>query len=70
MSVFSRTLVLLVGLGVVAVQVAARYGVDLIARAGLRQKIESSRVLAALRRNPTFKLSFGVTFALAAFMQF
>lgn len=36
----------------------------------VRQHIESSRVLSALSKNPTFKLAFGTTFALAAFMQF
>lgn len=69
-SVFSKTLVLLTGLAIVTVQVASRWGVDLLATLKIRQRMESSRVLSALNKNPTFKLAFGTTFALAAFMHF
>lgn len=69
-SVFSKTLVLLTGVAIVAIQVASRWGVDLLGMLRLRQRIEASRVLSSLNRNPTFKLAFGSTFALAAFMQF
>ncbi|KAI7787622.1 fun14 family protein [Diaporthe eres] len=69
-SVFSKTLVLLTGLAIVTVQVASRWGVDLLAMLKIRQRIDSSRVLSALNKNPTFKLAFGTTFALAAFMHF
>ncbi|KAK2605405.1 hypothetical protein N8I77_008242 [Diaporthe amygdali] len=69
-SVFSKTLVLLTGLAIVSVQVASRWGVDLLGLLRIRQRIESSRVLSALQKNPTFKLAFGTTFALAAFMHF
>lgn len=51
-------------------QVASRWGVDLLATLKIRQRMESSRVLSALNKNPTFKLAFGTTFALAAFMHF
>lgn len=51
-------------------QVASRNGIDLLGMLKLRKRVESSRVLSALSRNPTFKLAFGTTFALAAFMQF
>jgi hypothetical protein len=50
--------------------VASRWGVDLLSALKIRQRIESSRVLSALEKNPTFKLAFGTTFALAAFMHF
>lgn len=69
-SVFSKTLVLLTGLAIVTVQLASRWGVDLLSVLKIRQRIESSRVLSALEKNPTFKLAFGTTFALAAFMHF
>ncbi|KAI1304301.1 hypothetical protein F5Y03DRAFT_174823 [Xylaria venustula] len=69
-SVFSRTLVLLFGLSVVLVQVAARYGINIVDRLRLRQRLGKSRVLAALERDPAFKLSFGLFFALSAFTQF
>ncbi|KKY36407.1 putative fun14 family protein [Diaporthe ampelina] len=69
-SIFSKTLVLLTGLAIVSVQVASQWGVDLLAVLKIRQRIDSSRVLSSLNRNPTFKLAFGTTFALAAFMHF
>ncbi|KAI0526347.1 hypothetical protein F5B22DRAFT_154244 [Xylaria bambusicola] len=69
-SVFSRTLVLLLGVGVVIVQVAAQYGINLVDQLRLKQRLGKSRVLAALEKDPAFKLSFGIFFALSAFMQF
>ncbi|KAI0458353.1 hypothetical protein F5B21DRAFT_500611 [Xylaria acuta] len=69
-SVFSRTLVLLLGVSVVIVQVAARYGINIIDQLRLKQRLGKSRVLAALEKDPMFKLSFGLFFALSAFMQF
>ncbi|KAI1420571.1 hypothetical protein F5Y12DRAFT_109085 [Xylaria sp. FL1777] len=69
-SVFSRTLVLLLGVSVVIVQVAARYGISIVDQLRLKQRLGKSRVLAALEKDPAFKLSFGLFFALSAFMQF
>ncbi|KAK0645874.1 hypothetical protein B0T16DRAFT_148305 [Cercophora newfieldiana] len=69
-SVFSKTLVLIIGVGIVFIQVAARYGIDLVGPLKLKKRVESSRILTALRYNPTFKIAFGVTFALSAFMSF
>jgi len=37
---------------------------------GLKQRVKSSRILAALNHHAAFKLSFGVAFALSAFMSF
>ncbi|KAI0883467.1 uncharacterized protein GGS22DRAFT_31158 [Annulohypoxylon maeteangense] len=69
-SIFSRTLVLLLGISVVIAQVASRYGLDLVQQLKLKQRLGNSRVLAALERDPAFKLSFGLFFAMSAFMQF
>ncbi|KAI0194385.1 hypothetical protein EV127DRAFT_217232 [Xylaria flabelliformis] len=69
-SVFSRTLVLLLGVSVVIIQVAARYGINIIDQLRLKQRLGKSRVLEALEKDPMFKLSFGIFFALSAFMQF
>ncbi|KAI3343696.1 hypothetical protein F4824DRAFT_17921 [Ustulina deusta] len=69
-SVFSRTLVLLLGVSVVIVQVAARYGINIVERLRAKQRLGKSRVLAALEKDPAFKLSFGLFFALSAFMKF
>ncbi|KAI1268618.1 hypothetical protein F5Y18DRAFT_236382 [Xylariaceae sp. FL1019] len=69
-SVFSKTLVLLAGVAVVIIQVAARYGIDIVDQLRLKQRLGKSRVLAALETDPAFKLSFGLAFASSAFMQF
>ncbi|KAI8963557.1 hypothetical protein F5Y11DRAFT_143507 [Daldinia sp. FL1419] len=69
-SIFSRTLVLLVGLSAVVVQVASRYGLDLVQQLKLKQRLGNSRILNALEKNPAFNLSFGLFFAASAFMQF
>lgn len=69
-SVFSRTLVLLLGISVVVLQVAARYGINIVDQLRLKQRVGNSRVLAALERDPAFKLTFGLFFALSAFTQF
>ncbi|KAI1826183.1 hypothetical protein F4861DRAFT_117814 [Xylaria intraflava] len=69
-SVFSRTLVLILGVSVVIVQVAAEYGIDIVDQLRLKERVGTSRVLAALEREPAFKLSFGLFFALSAFMHF
>ncbi|KAL8419605.1 hypothetical protein RB594_002697 [Gaeumannomyces avenae] len=69
-SVFSRTLVLLLGISIVTFQIAARYGIDLVQQFHLEERARSSRILSALRHKTPFKLSFGVTFALSAFAHF
>jgi len=51
-------------------QVASSYGIDLVQQPKLKERVKSSRLLAALRENTPFKLSFGATFALSAFMRF
>ncbi|KAK3692696.1 hypothetical protein B0T22DRAFT_22673 [Podospora appendiculata] len=69
-SVFSRTLVLLAGVAIVLVEVASRYGINVDDHLKLKKRIQSSRILSSLSHNFVFKLSFGVTFALSAFMSF
>ncbi|KAI0190098.1 hypothetical protein F4808DRAFT_31589 [Astrocystis sublimbata] len=69
-SVFSKTLVLLLGASVVVVQIAARYGLNIVDQLRLKQRIGNSRVIAALEKDPLFKISFGLFFALSAFMRF
>lgn len=51
-------------------QIAKRYGIDIVKTLKLRQYMESSRIIGALRNKTAFKLSFGLTFALSAFMSF
>ncbi|KAK9772640.1 hypothetical protein AB5N19_04838 [Seiridium cardinale] len=69
-SVFSKTLVFLLGVSVIVVQIAAKYGLDLTKQIRLKERLGNSRVLAALERDPAFKLSFGFFFAMSAFMKF
>ncbi|KAM7223585.1 hypothetical protein V8F06_001059 [Rhypophila decipiens] len=69
-SVFSKTLVLLLGISIVLNQIAKRYGVDLVHTLRLRKYLETSRIMAALRNKTAFKLSFGFCFAMSAFMSF
>ncbi|KAI1074082.1 hypothetical protein F5B20DRAFT_470105 [Whalleya microplaca] len=68
-SIFSRTLVLLLGVTMVILQIASRYGINIVQQLQLKQRIGNSRILAALEKNPAFKLSFGLFFAMSAFMQ-
>ncbi|KAI0603255.1 hypothetical protein F4775DRAFT_19744 [Biscogniauxia sp. FL1348] len=69
-AVFSRTLVLFLGLSIVVVQVASRYGIDLVRQLRVKERLGHSRVLTALEKDPAFKLSFGLFFTMSAFMQF
>ncbi|KAK4143876.1 uncharacterized protein C8A04DRAFT_28447 [Dichotomopilus funicola] len=69
-SVFSKTLVLLAGIGMVVIQVAARNGMNLISMFKLKERANTSRILALLNRHTAFKLAFAVAFSLSAFMSF
>jgi hypothetical protein len=51
-------------------QVAARNGIDLVSNLKLKERMRSSRILAALNQHTAFKLSFALAFALSAFMSF
>lgn len=51
-------------------QVASRYGINLVEQLRVKQRLGNSRVLAALQKDPAFKLSFGIFFAMSAFMKF
>lgn len=69
-SFFSKTLVLLAGITMVVVQITARYGINLVKHLKLRERLNSSRIITLLRRNPTFKMTFALTFSLAALAKF
>ena len=69
-STFSKTLVLLVGIAITGQSVAARMGIDLVKYLHLKERFEKSRVLSFLAANTIFKLAFGITFGLSAFMSF
>ncbi|EFX00494.1 hypothetical protein CMQ_7496 [Grosmannia clavigera kw1407] len=69
-SIFSRSLVLLLGVAISLQSVAAKLGVDLVHTLKLKERANSSKILTALSRNTAFKLSFGIAFTLAAFAHF
>ncbi|KAK1831731.1 hypothetical protein QBC39DRAFT_350793 [Podospora conica] len=68
-SVFSKLLVPLIGLGIVLTQVAAHYGINIVEHLR-KKKIQNSRILSALRGYPTFTVVFGTTFFLSSFCSF
>jgi hypothetical protein len=51
-------------------QWASSYGIHIIPYNRLQKYVTSIDLRSAVRENIAFKLSFGTTFALAAFMQF
>ncbi|KAH6684207.1 hypothetical protein B0J14DRAFT_6651 [Halenospora varia] len=69
-STFSRWLALLIGLMVVGVQWASSYGINVIPYNRLQKYVTSVDIRSAVQDNVAFKLSFGMTFAMAAFMKF
>jgi len=69
-SIFSRSLALLIGLLVIGVQWVSSYDIDILPYAKLRRYVTSMDIQSAMHENVGFKLSFGTTFALAAFMHF
>jgi len=62
--------VLLAGITIVLVQVASRYGINLVDELKLRDRVRSSRILSALNEHAAFKLSFGTAFVLSSFVSF
>ncbi|EOA89394.1 uncharacterized protein SETTUDRAFT_37907 [Exserohilum turcica Et28A] len=80
LSVFSRPLAILIGLGIFAVQTIRSMlrkgkfiesrGIHIIPYAFLQRRIKSVNIQSLVRDNVAFKLSFGLTFAMAAFSEF
>ncbi|KAI4229878.1 MAG: hypothetical protein L6R36_000524 [Xanthoria steineri] len=69
-STFSRVLAVLLGLGVVVVQYAVSYGYNIIPVGRIQRYVKGIDLKRAVEENPAFKLSFGVTFALASMAKF
>ncbi|KAI9805106.1 MAG: hypothetical protein M1825_000940 [Sarcosagium campestre] len=66
-STFSKTLALLLGLAVCIVQFAASRGIHIIPYKRLQSYVSGVDLRSTLEDNVAFKISFGLTFALAAF---
>ncbi|KAK3202244.1 hypothetical protein GRF29_161g607985 [Pseudopithomyces chartarum] len=69
-SVFSKPLAILIGLGIVCVQFLENRGIHLIPYSFLQRRFKEANVRSLVQDNVAFKLSFGATFALAAFAEF
>ncbi|KAL4916819.1 hypothetical protein BDW62DRAFT_95013 [Aspergillus aurantiobrunneus] len=67
---FSRVLVVLFGMGIVAIEWAASKGYNILPVHRLQKYVKSVNLEKAVSRNVPFKISFGATMALAAFAQF
>ncbi|KAI9374266.1 hypothetical protein BJX61DRAFT_532553 [Aspergillus egyptiacus] len=67
---FSRVLVVLFGMGIVAVEWAASRGYNIFPVRRLQKYVKSVDLEKAVSRNLPFKMTFGATMALAAFAQF
>ncbi|PSN71578.1 hypothetical protein BS50DRAFT_570906 [Corynespora cassiicola Philippines] len=69
-SVFSKPLALLIGLGIIAVQFLESRGIHVVPYSYLQRRFKQTNVKSLVRDNVAFKLAFGATFALAGFSNF
>ncbi|KAF1971855.1 hypothetical protein BU23DRAFT_555692 [Bimuria novae-zelandiae CBS 107.79] len=69
-SVFSKPLAVLIGLGIFCVQFLENRGIHLIPYSFLQRRFKETNVRSLIQDNVAFKLSFGATFAMAAFAEF
>ncbi|KAL4784631.1 hypothetical protein BJX76DRAFT_214784 [Aspergillus varians] len=67
---FSRVLVVLFGMGIVAIEWAASKGYNILPVHRLQKYVKSVNLEKAVSSHVPFKISFGATMALAAFAQF
>ncbi|KAI9890240.1 MAG: hypothetical protein M1814_004402 [Vezdaea aestivalis] len=65
---FSKTIAFFIGIGVIGVQWAASYGVNLIPYNKIQRYIKGVNLRSLMQENAAFKVAFGSTFALAAFV--
>ncbi|KAI9649096.1 hypothetical protein NHQ30_001663 [Ciborinia camelliae] len=69
-STFSRSLALIIGLLIVGLQWASSHGLNLIPTSRMQRYLQQVNMRSVMRENVALKVSFGTTFALAAFMRF
>ncbi|OCK96634.1 uncharacterized protein K441DRAFT_694715 [Cenococcum geophilum 1.58] len=69
-SVFSKPLAVVIGLLVFGIQFIESRGIHIIPYASLQRRVQNTDLRSLVQDNVAFKLSFGVTFALAAFAEF
>ncbi|EGP85105.1 unnamed protein product [Zymoseptoria tritici ST99CH_3D7] len=68
-STFSKSLVLVIGLLVAGVQFAESYGIHLVPYKKIQGYVKGVDMRSAVQDNVSFKISFGLMFALSAFAQ-
>ncbi|KAH8733138.1 hypothetical protein GQ44DRAFT_696970 [Phaeosphaeriaceae sp. PMI808] len=69
-SVFSKPLAILIGLGIFVLQFVESRGIHIIPYSFLQRRFKQTNVRSLVKDNVAFKLSFGLTFVLAAFAEF
>ncbi|KAL2355750.1 hypothetical protein BJ546DRAFT_971627 [Cryomyces antarcticus] len=69
-SLFSKPLALLIGILVFGIQFAESRGIHMVPYKSMQKYFTSIDLRSAVQDNVAFKLSFGATFALAAFAEF
>ncbi len=69
-SIFSKSLVLVIGLLIAGVQTAESYGIHLVPYNRLQGYVKGVDLRSAVQDNVAFKISFGLMFALSAFAGF
>ncbi|KAF2008847.1 hypothetical protein BU24DRAFT_429127 [Aaosphaeria arxii CBS 175.79] len=69
-SVFSKPLAVIIGLGVVFVQFLESRGIHIVPYSYLQNRLKKTNVRSLVQNNVALKMSFGLTFALAAFAEF
>jgi len=69
-SVFSKPLAVVIGLLVFGIQFIESRGIHIIPYASLQRRVQNTDLRSLVQDNAAFKLSFGATFALAAFAEF
>ena len=70
-SAFSRTLTLLLGVGIVVVQYASSKGwINLVPKERVQRLVKGVDVRSLIRDNVAFKMAFGLVFALTALGEF
>ena len=70
LSVFSKPLVLILGLLVAGVQTVELYGIHIVPYRQLQGYVKGVDLRSAVQDNVAFKISFGALFALSAFAEF
>lgn len=69
-SMFSRTLTILAGASIVFIQYLASKGIRIVPLEKLQKYVKSVNIAKLVQSNPALKVSFGLTFMLAAFGYF